>query len=248
MKATLINAIAATAALLGVVATNGVAKADDFSCSIVDGAKNEAIQSCFTSLAPDLTDIFDAPLSLPQFNSSLGILNSATLAFTGLIQGNAGFENMSKTPSTITVDLSGSLNLKDASGTSLLELNPQLLSKYNVAGYDKTTDYGGASGKTLEGLTAEGSGSKTFTDAELTPFIGTGIVNYFLSAEATSNFSGSGNISSFVSTYAGAGVNISYNYTKKTPEPTTIIGLAVVTGLAFFCKRNQVEKKAQKMG
>ena len=244
MKGTFVSAIATMTALLGIVATSRVAKADDFACFTVDGVGNEATRTCSTNLAPDLTDIFDAPLFLPQFNSSFGILNSATLEFTGLIQGDAGFESRNATPSTITVDLSGLLTLKDASGTSLLELNPQQFYNYNVSKYDNILDYAGTSGKTLEGLTVEDSGNKTFSGAELTSFIGNSTLNYFFSGEATSTIRGSGNIRSYVDTYAGAGIKISYNYTKRVPEPTPIVGLGVVAGLALLTKKNKICKKA----
>ncbi|MFB2835978.1 choice-of-anchor E domain-containing protein [Floridanema evergladense] len=244
MKAAFISSIAAITASLGIVATSGVAKAYDFTCSTVDGIGNDATRTCFTQLAPDWTDIFNAPLFLPQFNSSYGTLNSAILEFDGLIQGNAGFESRNATASTITVDLSGLLTLNDADGNSLLSLNPQQFYNYDVTRYDGSTDYAGTSGKTLEGLTAEDSGSKTYTGSELTSFVGTGTVNYSFSAEATSNVRGPGNMRSYVDTKAGAGVKISYNYTRKIPEPTTVIGLGVAAGLGLFSKRNKVWKKA----
>jgi len=244
MKAVFISSITAITALLGVIATSGVAKAYDFTCLTIDGIGNDATRTCSTQLAPDWTDIINAPLFLPQFQSSYGILNSATLEFDGLILGDAGFESNNATARTITVDLSGLLTLNDANGNSLLSLKPQQLYSYNVAKSDNILDYAGASGKTLEGLTTQDSGSKTFTGSDLTPYIGNGTINYSFSAEATSRVKGSGNMSSYVNTKAGAGVKISYNYTRKIPEPTTIVGLGVVAGLGLLSKRNKVWKKA----
>ena len=86
MTTKLLNTLAAATTLAGIVATSGAA--------------NAASLSYTSSIITNFTDIIDAPLSVQQFDSSLGTLQGVTIEFTGDILGNAGFEN-SKSPTPI---------------------------------------------------------------------------------------------------------------------------------------------------
>lgn len=244
MKAQTLTVFTAATALTSVMAIANVANAANFTCSTVDGAGNGATRTCSTEFAPETTDIINESLFLPQFQSSFGTLNSAILEFTGLIEGDAGFESKDARPTTIKVDLSGLLSLEESNGTNLFELNPSKSYQYNVTAYDGKIDFAGTSGRTLEGVTAQQTAQKTYTGSELSPFIGTGSLNYAFSGVATSNVKGTGNIISYVNTRAGAGLKISYNYTKKIPEPATTLGLGVVAAFGLLSQRKKVWKKA----
>ncbi|MUG97544.1 choice-of-anchor E domain-containing protein [Scytonema sp. UIC 10036] len=186
------------------------------------------------------TDIIKSPLSIKKFNSALGMLKSVTIEFLGDIKGDAGFENKSATPSTVTVDLSGLLQLQLPDNTSVFELNPQKKYSYNVAKYDCVFDYDGASGKTLEGLTATLADTKTYTDSSLLKFFsGLGNTDLLFTAKAQSSVSGSGNVASYVATYAKASVKVAYNYEerRRVAEPSNFIGLSLVVVTGLLAKR-----------
>lgn len=198
------------------------------------------------SFAPSTTDIEEEPLSIEKFNSALGILRSVTVDFMGSMLGDAGFENRSSRVSTVIVNLGGELTLDMPTGTSLFSLNPQQSYSYNVARYDGSTDYIGASGRTLQGLTASISDSRTFTDSStLSVFTGLGSLNFLFSALATSTVAGSGNISSYINTYASAGIRVIYDYDLRPvdiPEGSTTLSLGMLLGLGAL---SQIRKSAK---
>ncbi|MEH1828148.1 MAG: PEP-CTERM sorting domain-containing protein [Nostoc sp.] len=227
MTTKLFNTLAAATTLAGIVATSGAA--------------NAASLSYTSSTNYEFTDIIDAPLSVQQFNSSLGTLQGVTIEFTGDILGNAGFENRSPTSSQTTVNLGSQFSLQ-LNNQSLLALNPQYTSSYQVAKYDNITDYGGTSGKTLSNLTATQSGIQTFTDTQfLQSFIGNGNIDFLFSALANSIVTGSGNMRSYIDTYAKAGIKVTYNYddVKSVPEPSATLGVGLIAGLCLLSQRKK---------
>ncbi|WP_232224213.1 choice-of-anchor E domain-containing protein [Mastigocladopsis repens] len=230
-------------ALTGIVATTGVAHAATVTYTTAYDAPTDGT---VPYAGFGYTDIIDAPLSIQKFDSSLGTLNSVTIDFIGDLKGDAGFENKSPQSSTVTVDLSGTLKLQLPDGTSVVELNPQQDYSYNVTGYDDTTDYAGTSGKTVEGLTASQSDTKTYTDSNsLQTFTGSDDLDLLFSATAKSTVSGSGNIFSYVTTYAKSSIQVTYDYQerKKVPEPSAILGLGFVTGVGLWSQRKRIEAR-----
>jgi hypothetical protein len=227
MKTKLLNTLAIATTLAGIVATSSAA--------------NAASLSYTSSSNYDLTDIIDSPLSIQKFNSSLGTLQGVTIEFTGDILGNAGFENRSKSPTYTTVTLGSELSLQ-LYNQSLLALNPKYISSYQVAKYDGITDYGGTSGKTVSNLTATQSGTQSFTNTQfLQSFIGNSNIDFLFSASATSAVTGSGNMNSYIDTYAKAGITVTYNYddVKSIPEPSATLGVGLIAGLCLLSRRKK---------
>ncbi|MEH2240276.1 PEP-CTERM sorting domain-containing protein [Nostoc sp.] len=227
MTTKLLNTLAAATTLAGIVATCGAANAASLS---------------YTSASNyDLTDIIDAPLSIQKFDSSLGTLQGVTIEFTGDILGNAGFENRSKTPTQATVNLASQLSLQ-LNNQSLFALNPEGISSYKVAKFDGITDYGGTSGKTVSNLTATQSATQSFTNTQfLQSFIGNGNIDFLFSAIANSVVMGSGNMNSYVDTFAKAGIKVTYNYdnVKSVPEPSSTLGIGLIAGLCLLSQRKK---------
>jgi hypothetical protein len=221
MTTKLFNTLAAATTLIGVIATSGVA--------------NAASLSYASSTNYDFTDIIDAPLSIQKFNSSLGTLQGVKIEFTGDTLGNAGFENRSQNGSQATVNLASELSLK-LNNQSLLMLNPQYISSYQVAKYDGITDYSGTSGKTVSNLTATQSATQSFTNTQfLQSFIGNGNVDFLFSAFANSVVTGSGNMRSYIDTYARANIKVTYDYElKSVPESSTTLGIGLIAGICLL--------------
>ncbi|MEH1966826.1 PEP-CTERM sorting domain-containing protein [Nostoc sp.] len=227
MTTKLFNTLAAATTLAGIVATSGVA--------------NAASLSYTSSSNYDFTDIIDAPLSVQQFNSSLGTLQGVTIEFTGDVLGNAGFENRSPTSSQVTLNLTSDFSLQ-LNNQSLLGFNPQYAYSYQVAKYDNITDYSGTSGKTVSNLTATQSATQSFTNPQfLQSFIGNGNIDFLFSALANSVVTGSGNIRSYVDTYAKASIKVTYDYddVKSVPEPSATLGVGLIAGLCLLSQRKK---------
>ncbi|QLE48907.1 PEP-CTERM sorting domain-containing protein [Nostoc sp. C057] len=227
MKKKLLNTLATATTLAGIVATSSAA--------------NAASLSYISSIYYDLTDITDAPLSVQQFDSSLGTLTGVTIGFTGDILGNAGFENTGKSSANITVNLASQLTLK-LNNQSLFALNPQNSFSYEVGQFDNSIDFGGTSGKTVSGLTATQSGTQSFTNTQfLQSFIGNSNIDFLFSATANSVVSGSGNIASYVQTLAKANIKVTYDYddVKSIPEPSATLGVGLIAGLCLLSQRKK---------
>ncbi|MDZ8084469.1 MAG: choice-of-anchor E domain-containing protein [Nostoc sp. DedQUE12b] len=227
MTTKLFNTLAAATTLAGIVATSGAA--------------NAASLSYTSSTNYDFTNIIDAPLSVQKFDSSLGTLKGVTVSFTGDILGNAGFENRSPTATQVTVNLSSQLSLK-LNNQSLFALNPQDISSYQAAKYDGITDYSGTSGKTISNLTATQSATQSFTNTQfLQSFIGNGNIDFLFSALANSVVTGSGNMRSYIDTYAKAGIKVTYDYdeVKSVPESSATLGIGLIAGLCLLSQRKK---------
>ncbi|MEH1867191.1 MAG: PEP-CTERM sorting domain-containing protein [Nostoc sp.] len=227
MKTKLLNTLAAATTLVGIVANSGVANASSLSYT--------------SSIDYKLTNIVDAPLSIQQFNSSLGTLKGVTIGFTGDILGNAGFENTGNTSSQVTVNLASQLALK-LNNQSLFALNPQNSFSYGVSQFDNSIDFGGTSGKTVSGLTATQSGTQSLTNTQfLQSFIGNSNIDFLFSATANSVVSGSGNIASYVQTLAKANIKVTYDYddVKSIPEPSATLGVGLIAGLCLLSQRKK---------
>lgn len=227
MTTKLFNTLAAATTLAGIVATSGVANAASLS---YDSSTNY-----------DVTNIIDAPLSVQQFNSSLGTLKGVTIGFAGDILGNAEFENRSQTPTPVTVTLASKLSLQ-LNNQSLFMLNPNKSYEYQVAQYDGKTDFGGTSGNTVSDLTATQSDTQSFTNTQfLQSFIGNGNIDFLFSALSNSVVTGSGNMRSGVETLAKAGIKVTYDYDefKSVPEPSATLGFGLIAGLCLLSQRKK---------
>ncbi len=194
--------------------------------------------STSASIPSTLTDYINEPFSLglSQFNPTMGTLNSVTVDLAGDVTSNGGFENLNATPTTVTFT-SGALIEFLVDGASLLQVQPSRVYNYNLPRYDRVLDFGGASGRTVSGLTASAVTSTTLT-TNLTSFIGIGTVNAGLSASSVSSIAAPGNLSSFLNTFAGGTVTLTYDYTPQAiPEPLTVMGVITALGFGVGFKR-----------
>ncbi|MEC4882226.1 MAG: PEP-CTERM sorting domain-containing protein [Scytonema sp. PMC 1070.18] len=218
---------------------------------VTPGRANAALLEYFAEYKPPVdevapydgygfTDIIKAPLNIQKFDSALGTLQSVKIDFLGNLKGDASFESRNTQSSNVTVDLSGLLKLELPDNTSVFEVSPQQEYSYEVAKYDGKLDFDGTSGKTIAGLVATLSDTKTYTDSnELNSFTGLDNLEFLFTAKAESTVSGSGNIASYVTTYASSSVRITYEYEKRrrVPEPSALIGVGLVAAMGFLSKR-----------
>jgi hypothetical protein len=176
---------------------------------------------------------------LPQFDSSLGVLDSVTLTLFGRIEGSARIENLNQTARDVTARLQATLKLVDSiTATTLVQTTPLVSNTFTASAFDGTDDFGGASGQSFMGLMAEASQSQHFTDnTTLARFTGPGSVSLQLTARGESLHDSSGDIRNQFRTRATGYATVTYGYHSVTavPEPTTwalmLAGLGVVCWL-----------------
>ena len=167
---------------------------------------------------------FDSTLFLPQFDSSLGTLQSVSVTLFGNLMGTVQAESLDASPSTINTNLSSILTLsRPAGGGVIVITTPLAANSFNASAFDGTIDFAGTSGITYPGLTAMANNTTLLTAlADLALFTGLGTVNADLSAVGASSANGAGNIVTQFNTQAGAYAEVTYTYaTPGIPEPAT---------------------------
>ncbi|MBD2486239.1 choice-of-anchor E domain-containing protein [Aulosira sp. FACHB-615] len=245
MTTKLFQTLAAATTLAGIVATAGAANAASLSYT----TQYQYKPTDGTPVSADgfyVTDIEDI-ISVNKFDSKLGTLKSVTIDFIGDLKGDARFENRSSRAATVLVNLAGELSLELPAGVERLNLTPTQSYAYQVARYDGRTDFSGASGRTVNGLSA--TLAKTLTvnagDEFFQYFLGKGTADFTFKAFANSNVTGSGNFDSQINTYAAANLAVTYDYDPKAvPEPSAAIGLGLVAGIGLMSQRRKNWLKA----
>jgi hypothetical protein len=194
MNSKFFSTFAAVSTLAAILVTAGTASAASISYSASSG--DYAITN------------FNQTLSLQQFDTSLGILTSVTLDIVGFINGNAKFESLDAASYLIRANVSAILNLTQG-GVTLFSLNPSNSKSYQATAFDGVVDFAGTSGITLDIILDEDVATRTLTN-NLESFIGSGNVNFLLSAIADSSVTGSGNILSQIGTLAKGQLTVTY--------------------------------------
>jgi hypothetical protein len=181
-------------------------------------------------------------LSFTKFNAGLGTLNSITFSLSGTADGSLFVENTStKSGATITSTLQATLTLTRPDLSTLVTIVPLGGFTDTVTKYDGVLDFGGTSGKTHSGLSFSASNSFVSVSAsDFALFSGAGFIFLPVTADGSSTFTGGGNLVSGASETADATVTVTYDYTKKVPEPLTLsLFGAGIAGIAAARRRKK---------
>lgn len=174
-------------------------------------------------------------LTLQQFDTSLGHLNSVTFNYTGSALTTLRVESLDATASTIT-----------ASSGALLTFGGPLNKTMSVGGsgtlhldaFDGTVDFAGTSGTVIGPLSDTKSDTFALLNA-LSAYEGLGTYGITVNAQGQTSASGAGNMLTQVSTEAMAQITVTYDYSTTTvPEPASmaLVGLGMM-GLAAIRRR-----------
>jgi hypothetical protein len=120
-------------------------------------------------------------------------------------------ENRDPSPVHITGTVSGSLTLTGPSVNALIMTNINH-EGFDASAYDGVMDFGGTSGHDFGQETVSGTGHIVLTGADLTAYLGTGMVTYSLVSQSNSSVSGGGNLAALMTSLGGAQVSIVYHY------------------------------------
>ncbi|MFV0476164.1 MAG: choice-of-anchor E domain-containing protein [Pikeienuella sp.] len=176
-------------------------------------------------------------LSLQQFDSSLGALQSVTITLTGAVEGQAKGESLDSAASTVTLNLSADISAATSGFGMLVETNPLVGQSYNFGSFDGDIDFAGASGADTGQINASDDDYIMLTGTDMDEFIGLGTVEYVLQSMGTSSATGSGNLITQFATFASAMLTVSYEYEEATtpvnPVPLPASAPLLLGGLAL---------------
>lgn len=170
-------------------------------------------QVCFTDSVPLSTTNWNSSVSIPQFDSSLGILQSVDFELAGGIFGSAAIESLDAAASVVTTDYQAAITLTRPDMSVLVVSIPNQNFVDNLTQFDGAADFGGTSGITHPGITTMDMQSiSSSAPADLALFTGVGNIVLPVTAAGSSIASGSGNLITQFLTDAEADVKVCYNY------------------------------------
>lgn len=180
-------------------------------------------------------------LTVQKFDPSLGELQGIEIKLTGQLEGLMAFENFSKKDATVKMTLSAVLELMRPDNSLLVTATPTASTTDFVKAYDENWDWGGDSGRTYPDVAMSIVQSVNLVapvDLALFTAATSGeTISLPVFASALSSASGSGNMVTWFTTEAGAGVEVIYTY---VPEPSSIVALAMsCLGMASFIRRKR---------
>ncbi|UCD29230.1 MAG: PEP-CTERM sorting domain-containing protein, partial [Planctomycetota bacterium] len=169
---------------------------------------------------------WSSSMSIPKFNPTWGILQSIEFSLSGHVEGIAKFESEDNAPATVTMDIQADIELQRPDLSTILITIPLAQTSDNVTAYDGNTDFGGTSGRTYSGLSADQTETTTSPPpaSDLVLFTGFGNIILPVDATGTSTGSGAGNLILQFLTSASAEATVTYIY--EVPEPATVSLLA----------------------
>ncbi|MGD0785277.1 MAG: choice-of-anchor E domain-containing protein [Sedimentisphaerales bacterium] len=204
-----------------------------------------SVQADTITYSDSISGLFDlvsgGDIIVPQFDPSLGTLNSALFTFNTTIQGSSGFENLKRIGGTFSVTANNFAGITVSyNGNQLTGAGYSDGKTYNVTlgAYDGTLNYGGTSGTILAAF----SNSVPYEmlcdpiqlpqlppwfQVPLPQLVGTGNFDFSVTTDYTMQFYNMpANSSGAFDTLGQASVSVNYDY-NPIPEPATIALLSL---------------------
>lgn len=195
-------------------------------------ARGDAIMH--VAAIPVQTTNWNKSVSIPKFDATLGILNRIVLKLDGGVEGTSRFESRDAATTLVTTMLSASVRLKRPDLSDLVVSTPAATTMDKVSSWDGVDDFGGASGRTHSGLSANdlevAELLAPFSPADAAIFVGGAMDTVSLPVQAigTSSGSGAGNLLMLFNTQASANIMVIYEYTVPEPATGAILGMGAV--------------------
>lgn len=170
-------------------------------------------------------------LTVSQFDSSLGVLESVMITLDGGVTGSASLESLDAAAATITANLQATIDAFITNFGAVGTVLPIVSASFDASAFDGGIDFGGTSGTEIGPLSGTDTDTNTFTSG-LDAFIGTGTLDIEATAEGASAATGAGNVITLFGTEAEAEVTVKYTYTAAvTPPPVPLpAGIPLMLG------------------
>jgi hypothetical protein len=186
---------------------------------------------------------FDKFVTIPKFNPNLGKLQSVFLQLESKVEGSIRLENTDAKSANVTANLAAEVSLLKPDNSILLTTLPTASITKQFAADDAVFDFSGTSGATFDKLSNTQTASTNLTD-RFDLFVGLGELTLPVTAIAKSNGSGAGNLAQIFNTFAGASVEVVYEYVaikpepakRKVPESQIPVGAIVAVGFCTLLK------------
>lgn len=206
----------------------------------VAGAATAATTTPFTDTVT-LTDTnWTRTLSVPQFDSSLGTLNSVMITLVGAVAVDAQAESLDPEAAIVTLGVTTTMTASTTGFSDLVTVLPSVSSTQMFTSFDGNLDFAGTSGASVLGLTNSSSDTGTET-AGLSVFIGMGSIDIDIEATAETSATGAGNLATIFGSQASAELTVVYDYSPATvPVPAALpLTMAGIGALGFVGRRRR---------
>jgi hypothetical protein len=186
---------------------------------------------------------FDKFVTIPKFNPDLGTLQSVFVQLGSEVKGSIKLENTDAKSADITTNLAAEVSLLKPDNSILLTTLPTASITKQFAADDGKLDFSGTSGATFNNLSNIQTASANLTSG-FDLFVGLDKLTLPVIAVAKSNGSGAGNLAQIFNTFAGANVEVVYEYVaikpqppkRKVPESPIPVGALVAVGVCVLLR------------
>ncbi|MFV0384415.1 choice-of-anchor E domain-containing protein [Paracoccus sp. (in: a-proteobacteria)] len=182
-------------------------------------------------------------LSVPQFDTALGTLNSVMVTLVGYVEGSARSENIGSKTVDVTLNLEAEITAATTVLGIIAQTLPVVATTHTLSAYDGTLDWLGTSGVNTGLENASETDVATLTGGDMAEFVGAGLVGMDIVASGFSFSRGSGNMVTQFETAAKADLTVVYDYTPASVIPLPASAPLLLGGL-FLLGRARRRKAA----
>jgi len=201
----------------------------------VTGAAH-AIVISYDQAIPMTPTSFSTQVDFPQFDPSVGTLQSVKITVYAQTDAVVGFESFDPLPSEVSGTVQTNVTVFRPDNSAIITVSPAAPFAASLTGFDGTYDRDGTSGKTIDDLSANQVLDITLTDvSDLTLFTGNGTISLPVTAVGLSSILGPATLAFLSDAVASATVQIDYEY-MLIPEPATCLLLGL-SSLALLRRR-----------
>lgn len=182
------------------------------------------------------TSFTGTPLTLQQFDPTLGTLTGVWVHLFGNILGSVHAQNQSAEAASVTLNLSATLTLNRPDSTSIVVTTPVVTKTANLNAFTNVNNYNGPDAIVFENVAATADNTAVLNSTDFSLFTGTGFVNGTLDGTGSSAATGPGNLLALFQTEAGGYAMVTYTF-SSVPEPAAIALLGLGMGVIGLARR-----------